>query len=443
MARWLRCALLVAFTVAPRLAPRAQTVSIPGTPAGRALKAWLDAFNSGDTAKLSAYVRQYEPDNRVAAISDRRRVVGGFDILTIVKSEPRHIEFTARAHVADRSDGFGVLEVSPTDPVRVTYFPLFMPLGVNGSVARIAIDSAARAQAIDGAIAQLDSFYVFPDVAKRIGDSLRARATRGVYDQYTNGVTFARALHNDVREISRDRHMGVQYSANPIPPRPSGPPPAPTPEMRQRMQAQMDESNCGFEKVERLDGNIGYLKFNFFGDPQFCGATATAAMTFVAPMRALIVDLRENGGGSPPMVSYLASYLFTDSTHLNDLWDRATGNTTQFWTTPNVPGRKFGHDKPVYVLTSSRTFSGAEEYTYDLKTQKRTTIVGETTGGGAHPVGGRRASDHFIIAVPGMRAINPITHTNWEGVGVEPDVKVPAKDALARALDMLHQKQSP
>src|SRR5205823_5810792 len=112
------------------------------------------------------------------------------------------------------------------------------------------------------------------------------------------------------------------------------------------------------------------------------------------------------------------------------------------WTQPSVPGRKFGGDKPVFVLTSSRTFSGAEEYSYNLKSLKRATIVGETTGGGAHPVAGRRINDHFIMGVPGARAINPITHTNWEGVGVEPDVKVPAKDALATALRLVNEKLS-
>ncbi len=156
-------------------------------------------------------------------------------------------------------------------------------------------------------------------------------------------------------------------------------------------------------------------------------------MTSLAGTRALIIDLRDNGGGSPAMVTFIASYLFTDSTHLNDLWDRKTGETTQFWTNPHAPGRHFGSIKPVYVLTSSHTFSGAEEFSYDLQAQKRATIVGETTGGGAHPVSGHRIDDHFIIGVPGARAINPITHTNWEGVGVVPDVRVPASNALAVA----------
>jgi uncharacterized membrane protein len=154
-------------------------------------------------------------------------------------------------------------------------------------------------------------------------------------------------------------------------------------------------------------------------------------------------NLRENGGGSPAMVSYVSSYLFSRRTHLNDIWNRRTGQTEEFWTRDSVPGRRFGGEKPVFVLTSANTFSGAEEFTYNLKAQKRATIVGEVTGGGAHPVGPRPVGNNFVIAVPHSRAINPITHTNWEGVGVEPDIKVPAADALATALKRLRDGPRP
>lgn len=206
------------------------------------------------------------------------------------------------------------------------------------------------------------------------------------------------------------------------------------------MRREMDEINCGFRKAEQLDGNVGYLKFNMFAPPEICGPTASAAMNFLAGTRALILDLRDNGGGSPSMVAFVASYLFDRRTHINDLWTRRTDSTQEFWTQDSVPGRRFGGEKPVYVLTSANTFSGAEEFAYDLKTLKRATIVGETTGGGAHPVRGRRIDDHFMIGVPFARAINPITHTNWEGVGVEPDVKVSASEALATAQKLLRQK---
>jgi len=431
-----RTAAIAAFVIASGL--NAQTVTPPNTPAGHVLAAWLEAFNTGDTARMNAYYRQYQPDMSAAQTIGFRREVGGFDLLTIERSDPRHLEFTVKERAPTNRNAYGTIDLAPADPVRVASFPL-LSLGVGGTASQIGIDSAVRAQVVEGAIAQLDEYYVFPDVAKRIADSLRARAKRGVYNGYGNGITFAQALNTDVRDISHDKHMRVNYSVMALPPRPATPPP-PTPEQKQRMQSQMDAQNCGFEKADRLEGNIGYIKFDFFADPELCGPTATAAMNFLAGTRALIVDMRENGGGSPAMVAYVSSYLFDDSTHLNDLWERKSGATTQYWTKPSVPGRKFGGQKPIFVLTSSRTFSGAEEFSYNLKSLKRATLIGETTGGGAHPVSGRRINEHFVIGVPEARAINPITHTNWEGVGVEPDVKVSASEALSTAIKLAMEK---
>jgi C-terminal processing protease CtpA/Prc len=206
------------------------------------------------------------------------------------------------------------------------------------------------------------------------------------------------------------------------------------------MRRQMERTNCGFEKAERLAPNIGYLKFNMFANPEICGPTASAAMNLLGSVDALIIDLRENGGGDPKMVAYICSYLFDERTHLNDLYHRKENRTEEFWTTPDVPGKRLGSKPPVFVLTSRRTFSGGEEFTYNLKNLKRATIVGETTGGGAHPVSGHRIDDHFTIGVPFARAINPISKTNWEGVGVEPDVKVAAADALETAKKLAVQK---
>jgi C-terminal processing protease CtpA/Prc len=144
----------------------------------------------------------------------------------------------------------------------------------------------------------------------------------------------------------------------------------------------MERDNCGFRKVEILPGNIGYLKFDMFADASFCGPTVVAAMNFLAHVDAIIFDLRENGGGDPKMVALVLSYLFDQPTHVNDLYNRKDDATTQYWTLPFVPGIRLG-SAPAFVLIAKRTFSGAEEFTYDLKNLKRATIVGETTGGGA------------------------------------------------------------
>src|SRR5262249_36093703 len=199
------------------------------------------------------------------------------------------------------------------------------------------------------------------------------------------------------------------------------------PEEQAHFREFLRTSNCGFEKIERLPGNVGYLEFRQFAPPGICADTASAAMNFLANADAVIIDLRRNGGGDPAMVALISSYLFdAEPVHLNDLYFRPDNSTRQWWTLPYVPGKRLGSKKDVFVLTSKRTFSAAEEFTYNLKSLNRATIVGETTGGGAHPGGSRRINDHFAIWVPSGRAINPITKTNWEGTGVTPDIDVPA-----------------
>ena len=297
------------------------------------------------------------------------------------------------------------------------------------------IDAPTRAEVIDGALKHLNELYVFPDVAKEMEEAVRARVAAGEYNAITSAQTLASTLQNHLREVSHDKHLRVNFSPAKLP---EGPPAADA-EASARRRKQMEQINCGFEKVERLAGNIGYLKFNMFADPEVCGPTAVAAMNFLGHVDAIIFDLRDNGGGDPKMIALVSTYLFSKSTHLNDLWERKGDKTEQYWTLPYVPGPRLD-GKPAFVLTSKRTFSGAEEFSYNLKNLKRATIVGETTGGGAHPVAGHRIGDHFMIGVPFARAINPISKTNWEGTGVEPDVPVPAAEALSTAEKLAKEK---
>jgi C-terminal processing protease CtpA/Prc len=234
-------------------------------------------------------------------------------------------------------------------------------------------------------------------------------------------------LTSDLQEVSHDRHLRVDFSPFKMPSRAE-----PTPEDEARFHHQMEHDNCAFDKVEILPNNIGYIKFDGFMDAAFCGPTVVAAMGFVAHADAIIFDLRENGGGQPAMVTLIASYLFDQPTHLIDIYNRKDDSNTQNWTLPYLPGARL-NKQPVFVLTSKRTFSGAEEFAFDLKNQKRATIVGETTGGGAHPVSGHTVADYFVVDVPFAKSLDPVTKTNWEGTGVEPDVKVPAAEALATA----------
>ena len=191
--------------------------------------------------------------------------------------------------------------------------------------------------------------------------------------------------------MSHDKHLRVNFNSFKSPPRKE-----PTPEDKARFHKQMERDNCAFDKVEILPNNIGYIKFDGFMDAEFCGPTVVAAMGFVAHTDALIFDLRQNGGGQPEMVWLIASYLFDKPTHLIDIYDRKEDTTQQGWTLPYLPGQRMPM-QPVFVLTAKRTFSGAEEFAFDLKTQKRATIVGETTGGGAHPVSGHLVADYFMV----------------------------------------------
>ena len=419
--------------------------AIPRTPAGDALRAWIEAFNSADSVRLGDYARRYEADVVIGDELGFREQTGGFDLVAFERSSPRHIEFVMRERKSPMT-AYGVIDVSVAEPVRVTA-RRFQPLGPNVVAADLRVDAPWRARTLATVAALLDTFYVSPDVATRAADTLRARSARGSYRENANGPSFAMQLDDDLAEVTHDKHLHVMYSVSPLPPdAPSASGetwPARSPDDATRERARLDEMNCGFTKVEVLSGNVGYVKFDLFADPDVCAATASAALTFVAGTRALILDLRDNGGGEPAMVSYIASYLFDIRTHLNDLWTRRTGTTEEFWTRDSVPGRRFGGTKPVYVLTSSRTFSGGEEFTYDLQQLKRATIIGETTGGGAHPMSSHRVNEHFMIAVPFARPVNPVTHANWEGVGVEPDVKVPAGNALATAQQRLRLQQMP
>ena len=296
----------------------------------------------------------------------------------------------------------------------------------------LTLNAAARAEIIEGIVKRLNETYVFPDIASQMGAAVRARLERKEYDQITSPMAFAETLTAHLREVSHDKHLRVGYSAQPLPPENAGGGP-PTPEERERARAQLSLNNFGFEKVERLPGNVGYLDLRGFVGPEFSSETVVAAMNFLANTDALIIDLRQNGGGSPAAVALISSYLFgPDPVHLNDLYWRPDNSTQQWWTLPYVPGKRYV-GKDVYVLTSQRTFSAAEEFTYNLKNLKRATIVGETTGGGAHPGGPRRVNDHFFVWVPTGRAINPISKTNWEGTGVKPDVEVSAALALKTA----------
>ena len=294
----------------------------------------------------------------------------------------------------------------------------------------LTIDAAMRKEVIEGVAQRIESKYVYPDIAKRIAASLRSPAARSRYGGMTSAAALSESLTSELRAISKDQHLRVDYSVRARPMPKTGPDDGPTPEQRAARRADLAYENHGFRKVERLPGNVGYLRLDRFVDPEFAGETAIAAMAFLANTDAMIIDLRTNGGGTPLMVALLASYLLEPSpVHLNSIYSRVEDTTKQIWSFAYLPGSRY-LDKDVFVLTSRRTFSGAEEFAYDLKSLRRATVVGERTRGGANPGGIEQINEHFGVIVPTGRAINPVTGTNWEGVGVEPDIAAPADSAL-------------
>jgi retinol-binding protein 3 len=413
----------------------AQGIAPPDTPAGHALASWLEAFNSADEARMKAYTDKYQPTVPIALQMPFRQQTGGLDLTGIRVSNPLYIEFSTKERASDVR-GIGKLVLSGPDAPRITGFALLAIPPGDPPVLGFSIDAQTRDRVIDHAIAQLQDSYVSSELAKQMGEALRRHQKHGDYNTITEGDDLATLLTTHLREVSHDKHLSVRFVPTRLPASLDAPPDA---QQLARNQRMMLRSNCAFDKIEVLPNNIGYVKFDGFMSPADCSPTAIAAMGFIANTDALIFDLRENGGGDPAMIAFICSYLFDRPTHLNDLWDRKENFATQWWTLPYVPGKRLPNI-PVYVLTSSRTFSGAEEFSYDLQSLKRATIVGEITGGGAHPVRGQRIDDRFIINVPFAKAINPVTKTNWEGTGVKPDVSVTASDALATAQKLAGEK---
>jgi len=299
------------------------------------------------------------------------------------------------------------------------------------------VTTEERAAVIDGSIAKLNEAYVFPEMAKKMESALRARVGRGEYRSITSANELVRKLTEDLRVVSKDVHLEVECFREGAPEQSGEEPSA---DDLKADRESLSKYNFGFEKVERLQGNIGYLDIRAFFPPQIAADTASAAMSFLANTDILIIDLRQNGGGDPAMVSYVLSYLFDQATHVNDLYSRLGDKTHQWWTLASVPGLRFGGHKPIFVLTSHDTFSRGEEFANDLKTQKRAQLIGEVTGGGSHPTRPFKVSEHCAVNVPFGRAINPITRTDWEGVGVAPDIAKPAGEALTVAYKLALEK---
>ncbi len=283
----------------------------------------------------------------------------------------------------------------------------------------------------------LSRYYIFPEKAGEISAYLKFREKLGAYDSLLNTPQkLAQQIATDISHAHHDPHLRVafdpdfnaQVAFNP------------TAEQKEYVKNYWKENNYSFKKVELLPGNIGYLAFNLFVDDiEAAKPTIKAALTFLANADAVIIDLRDNMGGNPKMVSQIESYFFSTKTEMNHLIDRTIGDTIYMFADPSKTDGLY-LPVPVYILTSQHTFSGAEDFSYGMQVAKRAVIVGETTGGGAHPQKPFTVNQGFVVYIPFARSLNPVTKKDWEGTGVIPDVKTPAENALLKARELIFKK---
>jgi hypothetical protein len=423
--------------------PRPAPQSTPSSPAAQQFAEWLAAFDRRDRAELLDYHRRafpYKVANSDLSDIDREiglsTATGGFDIK---KSEADASATTISAILGQRRcDEFAraTMRVETTAPHRVISFQIdypfqppeeMLPAEIR-SVGAQALDDAARHAVVEWIAREIKTHYIFPVVGSQMIVEIREHALRGDYNAITDGDQFAQTVTNDLRAVSHDLHLMIFFGRGPM----MGPPPA-----RADVLASIRAVNFGFGAIERLEPNIARVVINGFVPVDYAREGVGELMTQVADADALIVDLRDNGGGDPDTVAFVASYLF-DSTpmHVNDMFLRDEGVTLPSWTLRDLSGRRFGAKKPVFVLTSRRTISGGEELAYDLQSIHRAKVIGETTAGAANAGFVHALNARFAMFVPGASPINPYTKSNWEGKGVEPDVKVAADRAMDVAKKM-------
>jgi hypothetical protein len=292
------------------------------------------------------------------------------------------------------------------------------------------IDSNVRHDVVAKLSEALRNDYVFPEVGAKAAEKITASLAAGEYDSLADPNAFAARLSADVAAVAHDKHLSIRSM--------SAPPPPPSTAPRT-----MPRADAGITRADKLAGGVGYIEVIGFPPLPAFKPAADKAMLALKGSRALILDARRNGGGSPDGVAYLVSFLVAPhhSIEISDIVSRVPK-------TKDFDRKRFDSQPtpvsftkiPVYVLTSKDTFSGGEEFAYDVQTHKLGKIVGEVTGGGAHPTGPADLGHGLVASIPFGRTENPITKANWEGRGVQPDISVPAQDAFKTALTRLGHK---
>lgn len=299
-----------------------------------------------------------------------------------------------------------------------------------------ALDREAQREIVSHLDVALKQNYIFPD---RI-PAISAELGRRIQSEPIGSEQFAESLTLGLIKASADLHFSVAFDPDGV-----------AAERRAKAdgdvttQAQRDSeraANFGFRDARRLDGGLAYVRFDFFADPQYAQETAAGAMRFAEGAKGLIIDLRYNNGGVLEMAQFLMSYLYPAGKDQKFFDYYYTENGVRVersqWSLAAVPGQRSA-DIPVVVLTGSTSFSSAEWMAFSLQRLGRATLIGERTAGGAHPVTRLPIDDRFMLQTPIGQIRDPVKGQDFEGVGVTPDIAVPASEALLAAQKFLLQ----
>jgi hypothetical protein len=408
----------------------------PTDPVGQKFTAWVAAINSANRARIDGlWSGSKDAEQRASMDMAMAERSGGFELHRVEEATATEMVAVVRARRTER--WHCLLFNVDRDPPHTIQTILLRPTGApsDSETAAAPLDDKARVQVVQALVRELNRAYVFPEKAAAMDRELNTRLRQHAYAMLASRLALARTLTEDVQRVAHDKHLRVEVGCSRGAARPGREPQTPP------ALAAADGPKV-FGQARRLDGNVAYIDIATFGVPaEKAREQIRETMNGAADAAAIVFDVRNNGGGEPETVALVTSYVFgSEPVHLNSLYWRVPDRTDDFFTDPRVQGNKFGPTKPVYVLTSTRTFSAAEEFTYNLQARKRAVIVGETTGGGAHPGDVVPLPQGFTVFVPSGRAINPITNTNWEGTGVKPDVSVPAETALETAHKLALEK---
>jgi hypothetical protein len=308
-------------------------------------------------------------------------------------------------------------------PVPVIQSPSTPP---NTTAEQKSLDAKVPQEIVEKFAVALRERYVFPEVGEQVARKISAELIAGHYNSLTKPITLASRLSADAAAIAHDKHLRVWSTTEP---------------QSQSSPEKMPHTEAGITRADKLAGGIGYIEVTGFPPAVFFKRTVDRAMSSLVGSRTLIIDVRRNGGGDPQAVSYLVSFLLPPGQPINDIVSRIEKTKTftrQSYRSVPTPVSFAG--KTVFVLISNKTFSGGEEFAYDIQALKRGTLVGEVTGGGANPTGPADLGHGIVASIPLGRAENPITKTNWEGKGVQPDIPVPPSNALREAIGKAGQK---